>query len=105
MDQEKDRITEDNSIKTMGEQVKDAPALAELSDGNTVAAASDWDDTTAADAIAVSDMEKGGTGAGDGDKKATDMWDWDADPENPYNWTKRKRWAQIGMGASFAIVA
>lgn len=32
-------------------------------------------------------------------------WDWDTDPENPYNWSTKKKWAQVGMASSFAIVA
>lgn len=39
------------------------------------------------------------------DAKRADEWDWDADPDNPYNWSKKKRWAQVGMAASFAFVA
>lgn len=32
-------------------------------------------------------------------------WDWDSDPDNPYNWSLGKRWAQVGMAASFAILS
>lgn len=111
MDREKGRATEEEDIfaKNIGERTEEAPALAaDLPDGSRVAAASsDWDDTTAAvdAAAAVNRTEKGGTGPDDSDTKATNALDWDADPDNPYNWTKRKRWAQVGMAASFAIVA
>lgn len=29
-------------------------------------------------------------------------WDWDSDPDNPYNWSLGKSWAQVAMAASFA---
>lgn len=32
-------------------------------------------------------------------------WDWDTDPENPYNWSTKKKWGQVGMASSFAIIA
>lgn len=32
-------------------------------------------------------------------------WDWDTDPENPFNWSASKRWAQVAMCTSFSIVA
>lgn len=35
----------------------------------------------------------------------TATWDWDTDPENPYNWSGKKKWAQVGMASSFAIIA
>lgn len=32
-------------------------------------------------------------------------WDWEHDPENPYNWKTGKKWAQVGMICSYAMLA
>lgn len=94
------------------------PATGDLAvggSGRDEAAANSTADTTA---DAVKRMEDGrGPGNVAGEKEedekvsisapgASDAtWDWNTDPDNPYNWTKGKKWAQVGMASSFAILA
>lgn len=100
------------------------PATGDLSDGDTMAVGgSDWDETaanniTSTTANAVKRMEDGRglqhvAGEKEEDEKASlsasgatnATWDWNTDPDNPYNWKKGKKWAQVGMASSFAILA
>lgn len=39
------------------------------------------------------------------DEGTSTTWDWDSDPDNPYNWSTGKKWAQVWMCASFGILA
>lgn len=100
------------------------PATGDLSDGDTMAVGGpDWDEAAANSTAgtttdAVKRMEDG-RGLGDvagekeDDEKASisasgatnATWDWNTDPDNPYNWKKGKKWAQVGMASSFAILA
>jgi hypothetical protein len=47
----------------------------------------------------------------DGDEKqekppAQDVsWDWNTDPDNPYNWPAGKKWWQVAMISSFGFLA
>lgn len=39
-------------------------------------------------------------------RQATDVaWDWDKDPDNPYNWPTGRKWWQVAMISSFAFLA
>ncbi|KAF3764832.1 MFS general substrate transporter [Cryphonectria parasitica EP155] len=69
---------------------------------------------TELDAVVYGDIENVQVGDSGTDEKtqAFDVnnnnnraWDWDKDPENPYNWPGRKKWAQVAMISSFAIIA
>lgn len=72
----------------------------QLSDATVIAAAADND-------RAVTSMQNGiDTVAGEKTHaNNVSTLSWDTDPENPLNWSTSKKWAQVGMASSFAIIA
>lgn len=105
-EKEKNKGKEEKMIDHFGDDVflnatADRPVpQADLSDGNTLT-------------DAVDRMEQGARGSKSTSTRAgektqtseTSAWDWDTDPENPYNWKTGKKWAQVVMCASFGLIA
>lgn len=100
----KDHLADDVFINASSDRLA---TQADLLDGETLtmAAALDSDEATEA----VDRMENGVRGSQRAGEKTqtsgTNAWDWNTDPENPYNWKTSWKWAQVAMCASFAIVA
>lgn len=71
-----------------------------LSDDNTLSGAITDGENAINNTIAEGAIPDEGEKAHTSDPAALD---WEDSPENPYNWTTGKKWAQVAMCASFAF--
>ena len=59
----------------------------------------------------LSESERDNDFTGDGANPQTEQksdesnWDWNTDPDNPYNWPTGKKWNQVAMISSFGFLA